>query len=80
LGEWDAAIDAYDRALGLARQARDRPGEGIWLLDLALALDEKGQRADAIQRMQAAEGVLSQAGHPAAAQAREWLERWETGG
>jgi tetratricopeptide (TPR) repeat protein len=76
-GQWETATGYYERALALARQARDRPGEGVWLLDMALVLDEQGQRAEAVQRMQAAEGVLSQAGHSAAAKAREWLERWE---
>jgi tetratricopeptide (TPR) repeat protein len=80
LGNWDAAIVAYERALALARQARDRPSEGIWLLDLALALDEQGDRPGAVQRMQAAEAVLSQAGHSAAIKAREWLAQWEADG
>ena len=34
------------------------------------------ERIEARMRMQAAEAVLSQAEHPAAVKAREWLERW----
>jgi hypothetical protein len=63
--------------LSLARSIEDKRGEGIWLLNLGLALDEQGRRDTAIAQVQAAEQVLREVGHPAAGQAGEWLARWQ---
>jgi hypothetical protein len=62
--------------LAVAREAGDRRGEGIWLLNLGLALDEQGDRAGAITQVTAARDALEAARSPEAAQAMETLERW----
>jgi len=74
--QWDQASAAYKEAIRVACEAGDRRGEGIWLLNLGLALFEQGDREEAVAQVTAARSALEAAGSPEAAQAMETLEEW----
>jgi tetratricopeptide (TPR) repeat protein len=73
----DEALAAYESALQLARELADRAGEGIWLLNKCLVLDEQGQREAAVSCAKEALDALRQAGSPDAETAETLLEQWE---
>jgi hypothetical protein len=62
--------------LGIARDIGDRRGEGSDLWNMALALDELGQRAPAIECAEAALQIFEQIESPYAGRVRDKLAAW----
>jgi tetratricopeptide (TPR) repeat protein len=75
--ETDKALAAYENALRLARELEDLDGEGIWLLNKCLVLDQAGRQREAIACAEAARDALRQAGSAELKQAEQLLERWQ---
>ena len=64
-------------AIEIARELEDRNGEGIWLLNKSLVLDQQGRRAEAIACATAARDALRQVGSTEVEAAEALLERWQ---
>jgi tetratricopeptide (TPR) repeat protein len=76
LGETRRAIEFYEQELVIAREIGDRRGEGYALWNTSLALDELGDRAQAIACAEEAFKIYEQIEDPNATRVREQLEAW----
>jgi tetratricopeptide (TPR) repeat protein len=84
VGQGRRALDLYGEALALVRVRSDRRrsdqrDEGVLLWRTSLALDQLGQRAEAIARARAALALLEPLSAADAAPVRERLARWQGG-
>jgi tetratricopeptide (TPR) repeat protein len=75
-GETHRAIQFFEQCLTIAREIGDRRGEANDLWNMSLALDQLGERAQAIQHAEQALAIFEQIEHPNAAQVRERLASW----
>lgn len=71
------ALAAYESALQIARELADLGGEGIWLVNKCLVLDQQGRRSEAIACARDARDVLRRAGSAEVADVEALLERWQ---
>ena len=76
LGEVRKAIEFYEQPLTIAREIGDRRGEGIALWNMALALEELGDRAQAIACAEASLKIREEIEDPFAPQVRAKLAAW----
>jgi tetratricopeptide (TPR) repeat protein len=74
--ETGEALIAYENALQIARELEDRGGEGIWLLNKSLVLNQEGRRSEAIACAEAARDALREAGSAEVKEVEALLERW----
>jgi tetratricopeptide (TPR) repeat protein len=63
LGQQEAAIDSYRKALTLYTETGDRPNEAQALTDLGDALETAGDHGDAHDAWRAALDILDELGH-----------------
>ena len=80
LGNFAAATDCYERALGLCRQRGNRADEATFLIHLGDALLALGESAHAGESWRQAAAILEKLGHPNAAKVRAKLEAARLGG
>ena len=76
LGETRRAIGILGRRLRSARKIGDRRSEGIDLWNMSSALDQLGERAQAIANAEAALKIFEQIEDPNAAKVRKQLAEW----
>ena len=76
LGETRRAIQFYELQLAIVREIGDRHGEGNALWNMSLALDQLGERGQAIQHAEQALTILEQIEDPGAAKVRSRLAAW----
>jgi len=62
MGQVQEAISCYEQALAIARQAKDRQGEGAWLGGLGSCYDDLGQTARAIEYHEQALAIAREIG------------------
>ena len=79
LGETRRAIEFYEQALQIAREIGDRRGAGSALWNMALALGQLEDRAQAIVRAEAALAIYEQIESPHAEMMRNRLAEWKAG-
>ena len=77
LGDAHKAIEYHMQALNIAREISDRRGEGFECWNLALALDQLGQRTEAIARAKEASGIFESIEDPDAEKVRRKLAEWQ---
>jgi tetratricopeptide (TPR) repeat protein len=70
------AVEYYEQALGIDRETGDRQGEGIALSNASAALDQLGERAQAIVHAQAALKIYIEIEDPNAEMVRRQLAEW----
>jgi tetratricopeptide (TPR) repeat protein len=82
MDEMPKAIQFYEQQLLIAREIGDRRGEGNALWNMSLALNELGQRAQAIEHAEQSLEIYEQIEDPFAPQVRAQLAAWraESGG
>ena len=78
LSEPHQAIEYHEKALSIAREIGDRRGEGITLWNMSLALDQLGQRAQAIECARAAINILEDIEDPNAEMVKRKLQEWDS--
>ena len=66
----------YEKALLIDRELGDRRSEGTGLWNMSLALDQLGERAQAIQHAEQALTIYEQIEDPRAMQVRAQLAAW----
>ena len=76
LGETRRAIEFYEQQLVISREIGDRRSEGIALWNMSLALDQLGDRAQAILDAKDALKIYEQIEHPSAGKVRNRLAEW----
>jgi tetratricopeptide (TPR) repeat protein len=72
------AIEYYEQALVIDREIEDRWGEGNALLNMSLALDKLGQRANEVDCAKAALKIRDEIEDPQAEKIRRKLQEWES--
>ena len=72
------AIEYYEQALVIDREIEDRWGEGNALLNMSLALDKLGQRANEVDCAKAALKIREEIEDPRAEKIRRKLHEWES--
>ncbi|HWX42052.1 MAG TPA: tetratricopeptide repeat protein, partial [Blastocatellia bacterium] len=77
LGECRRAIGYYEQQLAIVREIGDRRGESNALWNLSLALDEIGNRAEAVKNAEASLEIREQVDDPLAEKVREKLAEWK---
>lgn len=80
LGEPRRAIEFYEQALVIDHEIGDRRGEGNALWNMSLALDELGERNEAILRAEAAFEIYEAVENPNAGMVRKRLVEWRDEG
>jgi tetratricopeptide (TPR) repeat protein len=76
LGQTNKAIDHYEQVLGIMSEIGDRRGEGNAEFNMAVALNKLGQRAQAIERAEAALAIFEAIEDTYADKVRRRLEKW----
>ena len=76
MGKPRRAIEYYEQYLAIARVIGDRRSEGGALWNLSLALDQPGQRAEAIARAAAALKIHEEIEDPNTPKVRRQLAEW----
>ena len=72
------AIEYYEQALVIDREIEDRWGEGNALLNMSLALDKLGQRANEVDCAKAALKIREEIKDPRAVKIRRKLQECES--
>ncbi len=62
MGQYQRAIICYEQALSLAREHKDRWGEGVWLGDLGICYSELGNIGQAIEYYEQALAISREVG------------------
>ena len=76
MGETRRAIEFYEKALEIDREIGNRQGEGMDLWNMSLALDQLGERAQAIAHAEAALKIYEQIEDRRADEVRKELAEW----
>jgi tetratricopeptide (TPR) repeat protein len=72
-------VEYFEKDLARARENRDRPSEGIALLNMGIVLHERGDRKQAVEYAEAALVIHEELQSPHIAKLRELIETWRNG-
>jgi tetratricopeptide (TPR) repeat protein len=74
-GEWDKAIDYYQRSLAIDEKVGDEVGAAMTMRNMALLYEDMERYDEAVELLERAVKIRERVGHPDLTRDRETLER-----